>query len=95
MPSPRSPSGYGSSDEGDSGNASDVQVSPLSVAVPRRRLSFQNYDENPFEDARSHNANISSSHLHAPFEMDTWTQIMRRLSTSTHDDSEDRMHRNT
>ena len=95
MPSPRSPSGYVSSDDGDSGNASDVQVSPLSVAVPRRRLSFQNYDENPFEDARSHNANISSSHLHAPLEMDTWTQIMHRLSTSTHDDSEDHMHHNT
>ncbi|WFD25877.1 calcium channel protein [Malassezia nana] len=66
------------SQDGDSVNASDVQLSPHSLHLPHRRLSFHHDDENPFEPHPSYNS--SELPLNAPAEMDTWNQIMRRLS---------------
>ena len=81
---PQSMSGYTSSDDVESANASDVQLSPGSGSGPRRRLSFQNQDENPFVEQHSRGTH-ASSRLQPPFEMDTWTQVLHRLSSDTLD----------
>lgn len=70
-----------SSDDGDSASASDVHVSPHSVNLPRRRLSFHHDDENPFQDNSTYD--LSQLPLHPPADMDTWTQIMQRLSVDS------------
>ncbi|WFD22706.1 calcium channel protein [Malassezia equina] len=71
---------YGSED-GDSASASDVQLSPHSLHLPRRRLSFHHDDDNPFEANPSYD--LSQLPLHPPADMDTWTQIMQRLSVDS------------
>jgi len=73
-----------SRDTGDSASASDVQVSPHSGNIPRRRLSFHHDDENPF--AANPPYDLSQLPLYPPADMDTWTQIMQRLSVDSRSD---------